>query len=192
MPCYSNCDSCDPIDRRICLECRLGFHAVSTPDGGDETICEACPENCRKCSANGTRWCDECSLGYGFRGEGGPCQKCDDHLAGCLKCTWDEFEQTKCHGCRDGLGLSPTGECVACGQNCHQCDSGGLCDVCNTAFALGVPTQEEGHDTPKGNGQEDRCLSCADNCHDCRLAGPRLCDVCDSGYQLDNNTRTCR
>lgn len=198
LPCNSDCLQCDPLDQRICLRCRPGFADVpETMAPGvffgttNRTICTACSENCRKCSADGTQWCHECSFGYGFQGTDGPCKKCDDHIAGCTNCSWDDSGTLSCHRCREGLGMSPTGECLACGADCHICDSAGLCNVCEDGFALAQAMKEESQQAQKGVVHGHKCLSCADNCRSCRTAGPSSCDVCDSGYQMNNSTNMC-
>merc|ERR1740121_1386144 len=128
------------------------------------------------------------------------CRKCDDEVAGCTSCSWYQNgilgtgRAIKCTSCRDGLGRSPTGECLECGTNCKRCDSAGLCDVCEDGFALGGPAvTEQGQVTPKvkTGGQLDRCWRCADNCLSCHRAGPMKCDKCMVDYKLVNDTQLC-
>jgi len=199
-PCEGDCWRCDPDDRSICQECRPGFANLSIADGLGGYTCKACPSNCKVCSDEFT--CKTCSFGYGFKE--GECKKCDSIVAGCVECEWkakgtglfSASQEMLCKKCKDGLGKKEkTGECLDCGDNCHKCDSAGLCDVCEPGFALGGAAHlESGVVTPevkKGARHGDRCWRCADNCMTCDEAGPMKCDVCEVDYLLVNSTRLC-
>ncbi|EAS05890.2 zinc finger lsd1 subclass family protein (macronuclear) [Tetrahymena thermophila SB210] len=205
------CRANSTLQNNKCI-CNVGFVEINGQ-------CESCSSNCYICSSQAV--CLTCQPGYLLNFDA----TC---ITQCLPTFVIDFTQQKCV-CRTNSSLQNnscpcnvsyqdvSGVCQKCPQNCDQCSSQKVCQVCSSGFYLHIDNTcifqcpntfvKDSTNTkclcrPNStlkNTQcpciqsgfidvNDKCLNCPKYCDKC--SSQTICTTCISGYYLTSN-QTC-
>ncbi|KAL7722878.1 Protein serine/threonine kinase [Entamoeba marina] len=191
--CTSYSDSCANTENgytnvEYCPTCASSYYHSTTNE------CINCYSTCSACSDKDI--CSSCSSGYGISGT----------ICKSLFMTYNNcktISAVTCSVCKEGYYLS--GGCVACGDNCVECNesgsclkcadetyyinSSGICTKCTTSNCVYCSTTNECTQCQFGYflNSEKTCTSCADgNCEKCSTIND-TCISCLGGFYMDSD-----
>ncbi len=208
----NNCCECDydyaekyGINLRGCQKCSLNNgnneliceKAFEYHRYGDKNIYSYCHdkiENCNKCSFhseedfnNNNLICDECEEGKFFSLIENKCKDCSVGNNGCIICSDEIHDNSKCDKCQKGFYLNSDSSCIKCsdnlGEGCSACsispyDLSLYCSECEEGYTLDI---------------DGKCKHCVNDlnligCKKCVIAGNNkpICAKCYSNYQIYN------
>jgi hypothetical protein len=177
--CPYGCAAClfSAANTIVCTTAEDGYSIV----GGVIIVCDS---SCKACSGNSSTSCTACYSSLVL--VGGSCKTCaDPHAITCLPGN-PAYSLT----CTEGftaafvtLGNTTIGGvCVACADNCIQCDASGpgKCDKgkCSVGFVKIVGTQN--------------CTACLGGCPSCSCYNPGQCLSCLDGQYWDSSSSKCQ
>ena len=210
VSCYDqNCLDCN-FAYKYCIDCSSSDRE---PMGG---LCNyPCKTNCLRCYLGECTQCVDSQMILNSDGScsfdcKNNCIECNNSYSGCDHCYLNAVYNGSDCVCPDySYSNSTLQACVACGNNCQQCDKNG-CVLCintdmtinkngscsyiaNTTCPINSTLQNNTcvcntsfyMDTP-----QQKCLSCGSSCLQCN--GPSNCSSCYSNADLINNSCSCR
>ncbi|CAD8107708.1 unnamed protein product [Paramecium sonneborni] len=166
--CVSPCVNCtSSLDCLTCIDikqtvvndrciCQDGYYMFNN-------LCSQCVNNCSKCSSDII--CTECLETYFLNGS--TCQECSSQCRICQN-------ENLCLNCLLGYTLNFENLCVACLDNCQECNNQLSCEFCKDGFYY----------------ESMLCKKCSDNCKTCSIQVD-YCLSCNNNYSLINNQCIC-
>jgi len=181
--CSSDCTRCNISGAGSCDECNTGYGFTTDVI----RTCGRCAANCLRCPTAGATFCNECINGFELTPDkhcAAPCnlRNCELCNSGiCTRCLSVPFYglTPDLQGCED-CSYHSTASGIEQATGCLECDNITQCREC-----------EEFNEGPNLELSDGTCGLCSDNCFNCQTAGAGRCNVCTSGYGVNNSTKLC-